>query len=214
MKKTDQLLDALEHPECHSPNEIEELLNDPEVRAIYEMLSLSRGKSFATRLFSENDIEEEWRKVQPVKSRRRRVLEALRSRKGAAIVVGVLSFSAVAVGLTVGFRYTFSAQLETSAADAPMASESVGASSAFISADSTISALPDEILFQEESLEALLSRLAPYYHVGVDYKSDAAKSIRIYYPWSKSITLEELAEQLNTFNRIHVVIDGDKLIVD
>lgn len=79
--------------------------------------------------------------------------------------------------------------------------------------DST-SVMKRDLVFENESLDVILDRLAPHYGVKVNYMTDAAKSIRLFYKWDSSISLDSLIGQLNTFERIRLHRDGDTLNVN
>ncbi len=60
MDKIDRLFDAVEHPERYSSVEIKEMLKDPEVKEVFDLLDKTKSSLQAVEI---PDIEDEWKKV-------------------------------------------------------------------------------------------------------------------------------------------------------
>lgn len=62
MNKIDQLLDAIDHPENYSPEELAEILQDTETAEIYSMLCNQRAHDKNMSAIDSNRVDLEWRK--------------------------------------------------------------------------------------------------------------------------------------------------------
>lgn len=211
MNKTERLLDALEHPQNYSADELESMVSDPEIKPLYEVLCAVRGSSYA-RTPADGEVDEQWRRLTGISEGRwRHFVKRMGYRKGAA-VVALISFSVLAGGIAIGLNLNSPGKDSKSGVAGPMTAQ-LSEAKETVCADTVRTGLPAEITFRNETLAAILEKLAPYYGLKVIYKSDASRNVQLYLPWSKDITASELVDLLNTFERIRLVLDGQNLIV-
>ena len=69
-------------------------------------------------------------------------------------------------------------------------------------------------VFDNVPLEEILSRFSDYYNINVIYINDKTKSVRLYFNWNKSASLDENVSMLNAFDKIKIRIDDDALTVE
>ena len=69
-------------------------------------------------------------------------------------------------------------------------------------------------LYDDVPLEQMLTELSAFYHVDVEYRSDDARSLRLYYEWQPDYTLDKVLEMLNNFESLSINREGNKLIVE
>lgn len=62
MDKFESLLNAIEHPENYTPDELERMAFDPETSEIYRALCAARSSAFSGNMLEEDDVEKEWEK--------------------------------------------------------------------------------------------------------------------------------------------------------
>lgn len=60
MDKFESLLNAIEHPENYTPDELERMASDPETSEIYRALCAARSSAFSGNMLEEDDVEKEW----------------------------------------------------------------------------------------------------------------------------------------------------------
>ena len=60
----------------------------------------------------------------------------------------------------------------------------------------------------------ILSELAAYYHVDVEYRTDDVRSLRLYYEWEPDYSLDKVVEMLSHFESLSIHHEGNKLIVE
>lgn len=211
MNKFDQLLDAIDHPEKYSRKELEEILQDPETAEIYSMLCNLRAQDDNFTPIDSNRIDLEWRKFNSGSKRKPIWQRLFKLKSSAAVVVALVSCSVLAVGIVAGINST---KAKTLTNTEPVEEKALHiASETSIVYPDTVSKLPGALIFEDETLYDMLVKLAPSYKVNLNFKSDQAKKIQLYFKWDETITIEDLVEQLNTFDRIRVQLNDDTLTV-
>lgn len=216
MDNLDKLLEALDHPEKFSAEEIEKLLSDPEIRDLYEMLATTRSTSFTDSYLDEKAVEREWEKLST--QRRESVAHASKwrffrklafNRKVAVIItIIVISCSVVAVGVSLGLKFSGKSEVVNQEVDTPL-NETL-----LVSTDEVQPLLNDTtILFEEEKLEVILDKIAPYYDVKIEHKASQTKDVRLFLRWSSTMPLEDLIDHLNSFDRINLTLNDSTLII-
>lgn len=218
MDKFESLLNAIEHPENYTPDELERMASDPETSEIYRALCAARSSAFSGNMLEEDDVEKEWEKFSKTLSKRPKKWKFpayLSSRRHivACAVMGVVSVSMLAIGVSMSMKMNHADSPKIEKPSDVVKPILTTSELSDIYLDST-SVMKRDLVFENESLDVILDRLAPHYGVKVNYMTDAAKSIRLFYKWDSSISLDSLIGQLNTFERIRLHRDGDTLNVN
>jgi len=60
----------------------------------------------------------------------------------------------------------------------------------------------------------MLSEMAAYYQYEVNYQSEEAKHVRLYFTWDKHTEIDDVVATFNKFDRIHITRENRKLIVE
>lgn len=213
----DRLLDALEHPEKYSDDEVEQLLTDPETREVYDILRKTADISVPV---SEINIDDEWRRFEAKQLKRRplilRWLSFVASRNAAAVVIALVGTLAV-VAATIGVTHYFIADKELAQTEQTEPQKRTNIANANIAPTDTIPSettpLPETIVFKGENLERILADIAGYYGATVKFNQDAVKSLKLYFEWDQSLPLNEVVEQLNNFEQINIILTDKVLTV-
>ena len=217
MDKTDRLLDAMNNPEKYSSAEIEEMLQDPETKEIFDLLDKTKS---SLQSIPVPDIEKEWNKFK-VSSHYNRQSPVLRfsaffSRKVAAsVTIAILSITAVAaiVGISVSTLNNKESQLtEKEVASTteviPNQEDSIKTPS-----DSPIQSF-ETVIFDNEPLEVIMKQIGDFYGYKPEFNNENARSLRLYFRWNQASTIQEIVESLNNFEQIHLTIDGETIKID
>ena len=69
-------------------------------------------------------------------------------------------------------------------------------------------------MFEDEPLETIMKEVAATYEVEVMLNNKETASLHLYYRLDPSQPINEVVEQLNTFERINIRQDGNTLIID
>lgn len=82
------------------------------------------------------------------------------------------------------------------------------------SVEATKAKAAEIIVFDDEPLETILKKISEYYDCKVTFSNEASKSLRLYFRWNPENTLEEVVEQLNNFEQIHIIIKDKTIKID
>lgn len=204
MDKIGLLLDAIEHPERYSDPEIESMLQDPEVREIYDMLGQTKS---SLRSISSPDINAEWQDFELAhRINRFRILNLFSRNVAASIAIGIaVAAVAAAVGASINYAVSHKADVQ---ADDMAVSDIVAKTDGTTSAVDVIhlDVAPEIIVFDNEPFEAIINRIAEYYGYKVEFTTDKAKSLRLYFRWDQTLEIEDVVGSLNNFEQIHMII--------
>lgn len=217
MDKIDKILELIENTEELSPGEIDRLLADPEMRELYDLLGGISGALHASDIHVGTDcIEEEWTKF-----RRRHLYAGWRAvwhRRRAAMIGGVVVTSMVAVGMGIGIsmhRQRNESEIGSALSHSLVQEVSVTQSADSLSKQTGAGMAIDEVPveFENETLEIILAQIAAKNGLEVKYLSTDPKSLRLYFVWDPSQSVEETIAQLDNFERFSVHLSDDTIIV-
>ena len=78
--------------------------------------------------------------------------------------------------------------------------------------DSVSTKLP--LLFEDMELQAILKPITQHFNVQVVYKNESSRHIRLYLQLTEQMSLDEIIELLNHFEKVNIHIEGKTLIVE
>ena len=217
MDKIDRFLDAIEYPERYTQSEIEAMLQDPEIKVVFDLLDKTKS-SLQTQ--QSPDIEAEWRRFEKnhptSKVTYRFWLVGIMSRNIAAIItIAILSFTAVAAIVGIGINKLSQRKEASRPADVRTEYAEVTAKPDSIQSDEAIKEkAPEIIVFDNEPLKTIADKIAEYYGYEVEFNNEASESLRLYFRWNQENTIEEVVERLNNFEQIHIVIKDNTIKID
>ena len=96
MDKYDIVLDLVEHPDRYTPEQTAQVLSEPEVREIYNLLSKTASACNASEDVADAEVDAEWRRLKP-----RPRLRWYGSRAASIAVFALSSLVAVALCVAV-----------------------------------------------------------------------------------------------------------------
>ena len=197
-EKIQMLLDMQEHPENYSEQELKTMLKDPEVRELME----------ATALLKQAMI---WERLQV--GERSSGMNARRGwMKVAAVFLGVLFVSGITFAAIHIVRMVNSQKSQTVQTEQPMTAKA----STTIPADTvkTDTIAPKIIRYDEATLQKILTDMGEYYRLRVELRNEDAKTLRLFFQWNQRQEASKVLEQLNTFERIHLVLNDSTIIAE
>lgn len=68
--------------------------------------------------------------------------------------------------------------------------------------------------FEDTPLPVMLEQMARHYDMEVVFQNITARELRIYYEWNPENTINDVVNQLNTFQQFKITIDGKCLTVE
>ena len=97
----------------------------------------------------------------------------------------------------------------------PTAPSTVAVSTDTVTAkNDTVKVSLTPIMFEDEPLEKIMKEVANAYGVEVKFYNKDAASLHLYYEFDPSLQLNEVVEQLNTFEQINIKKNGNTLTID
>ena len=238
-QKWDLLLDLLEHPEKYSETQKDELLGDEEVNELYQQLvetrqSLDFAKS--KEKMKMPSIDAEWEKLkdemklkekqqkeemsQNAKTQQTAKLFPLWSpmRKVAAVaavlVVSGITFAAIHL-VTRSHQPSDknNTELVASHKDSIQQFSAPQKSNIEEKTDSaSLAQLP--LVYENAELQNILTPIAGHFHLQVTYQNESARHIRLFLQLEKNMSLDDIIELLNHFEKVNIRHEGQTLIVE
>ena len=193
MKKEEQIRMLL-HPENYTDEQLDQMLDETEIPV--------------------PDANEEWEKFRGERkeeSGKRKVESGKRLPllKIAAMFVGVLMLAGIAYAAVHVIR---SQEARVGSQEAVVSTNTQHLSpNTQMPADSTAM---KPIIYEDAELATILNEIATFYQCEVVYKTEASKHIRLYFTWNKKVTIDDIIDTFNKFERIHITRDNKKLIVE
>lgn len=212
MDKYDLVLDIIEHPENYTSEQLAELLAEPETREIYNLLCKTDSAIEAYRTI---DVDAEWEDFAQKRRHRPRLSYLWRGSRAASIaaIVGS-SVVAVAAGIAVTVAVV-THKPEPVAKEATVVSTGMPtATEAIVTPTDTARTASEPVMFENEPLEAIMKEVAAAYGVEVKFNNREVASLHLYYKLDTSLPLNEVVEQLNTFEQINIRQNGNILNID
>lgn len=185
MKDIEELLRMTERPQDYTDEELQQLLDDPDMRTYYELM-VKAEEGFAQRKTKHDKGVRLW--------------------KIAAMFIGIILLS----GITFAAVHIIRGQKSGG-----MKQENMVATKSQPSAVNHQLSESDTIrTFENAELQQILGELADYYHLDVDYRNEQARHIRLYTKWNTAAPLSQMIERLNGFEKVSIRQTHNHLIAE
>lgn len=210
-EKIQMLHDMQEHPENYSEQELKTMLKDPEVRELMEATALlKQAMTWENSRKNTVNVDAEWQRfsgqhIADSKPRRGWM-------KVAAVFLGVLFVSGITFAAIHIVRMVNSQKSQTVQTEQPITAKA----STTIPADTvkTDTIAPKIIRYDEATLQKILTDMGEYYRLRVELRNENAKTLRLFFQWNQRQEASKVLEQLNTFERIHLVLNDSTIIAE
>ena len=233
-QKWDLLLDLLEHPEKYSETQKDELLGDEEVNELYQQLIETRQSLDFGKLKEEMkmpSIDAEWEKLKEEMKQKEEMsqnAETLQTAKLFPLWSPMRKVAAVAAVLVVS-GITFAAihlvtrshqpsdknntELVASRKDSIQQVSAPQKSNIEEKTDSaSLAQLP--LVYENAELQNILTPIAGHFHLQVTYQNESARHIRLFLQLEKNMSLDDIIELMNHFEKVNIRHEGQTLIVE
>ena len=214
-QRIDYLLDLQENPERFTDQELQQLLEDNEMRLLIEQLAFAK-RAFITQEAAPS-VDAEWDnfankyadELSRLDQQHMKIAFTTLLRRIAAIVVGIVLLSGIAFA-TVHYinNYINNNQgncTETNPIDISQKQSFQAEKDAEIPVTKRI--------FDNVPLEEILAEIAVAYNTEVEFQDDTKRTLRLHFVWKSEDNLIRVVEKLNTFNAINITIKNNKIIV-
>lgn len=238
-QKWDLLLDLLEHPEKYSEIQKDELLGDEEVNELYLQLVETRQSLDFAKSKEEMkmpSIDAEWEKLKDeMKLKEKQQKEEMSQnaetqqtaklfplwspmRKVAAVaavlVVSGITFAAIHL-VTRSHQPSDknNTELVSSRKDSIQQVSAPQKSNIEEKTDSaSLAQLP--LVYENAELQNILTPIAGHFHLQVTYQNESARHIRLFLQLEKNMSLDDIIELMNHFEKVNIRHEGQTLIVE
>ena len=233
-QKWNLLLDLLEHPEKYSETQKDELLGDEEVNELYQQLVETRQSLDYCKSKEEMkmpSIDAEWEKLKDemkLKEEMNQNAETQQTAKSFPLWSPMRKVAAVAAVLVVS-GITFAAihlvtrshqpsdknntELVTSHKDSIQQVSAPQKSNIEEKTDSaSLAQLP--LVYENAELQNILTPIAEHFHLQVTYQNVSARHIRLFLQLEKNMSLDDIIELMNHFEKVNIRHEGQTLIVE
>ena len=233
-QKWDLLLDFLEHPEKYSETQKDELLGDEEVNELYQQLvetrqSLDFAKS--KEKMKMPSIDAEWEKLKEEKQQKEEMSQNAETQQtaklfplwspmrkvaavAAVLVVSGITFAAIhLVTRSHQASDNSNTELVASRKDSIQQVSAPQKSNIEEKTDSaSLAQLP--LVYENAELQNILTPIAGHFHLQVTYQNESARHIRLFLQLEKNMSLDDIIELLNHFEKVNIRHEGQTLIVE
>ena len=233
-QKWDMLLDLLEHPEKYSETQKDELLGDEEVNELYQQLIETRQSLDFAKSKEEMklpSIDAEWEKLKEEKQQKEEMSQNAETQQTAKLFPlwsPMRKVAAVAAVLVVS-GITFAAihlvtrshqpsdknntELVASRKDSIQQVSAPQKSNIEEKTDSaSLAQLP--LVYENAELQNILTPIAEHFHLQVTYQNESARHIRLFLQLEKNMSLDDIIELMNHFEKVNIRHEGQTLIVE
>ena len=233
-QKWDMLLDLLEHPEKYSETQKDELLGDEEVNELYQQLIETRQSLDFAKSKEEMkmpSIDAEWEKLKEEKQQKDETKQNAETQQTAklfplwspmrkvAAVAAVLVVSGItfaAIHLVTRSRQASdnnNTELVASRKDSIQQVSAPQKSNIEEKTDSaSLAQLP--LVYENAELQNILTPIAGHFHLQVTYQNESARHIRLFLQLEKNMSLDDIIELMNHFEKVNIRHEGQTLIVE
>lgn len=216
MDKIDRFIQMMNQPDSFSDKEWHDVLGDKECREYYRLmcdisaLNYQRPKGYSS---SETEPENALCRFQHRYTSNHQHLTFCR--KIAAIFIGLVLVSGLAFATIVIVKHHNTAKRKELVAKSAQHSATT---KTVVANRDTVKNKPrvtvGEHQFVNAKVSYILEEIAAYYNLKVEVRSEKAALVRLYFNWNRQYDAVQVVEQLNQFEHIHIILDGNVLILD
>ena len=224
-EKRMMFFDMQEHPDRYTDEQVEALLADEEMKDFFHDMAMVRmaeqkanpkkvnvemaWKEFATsHSMASSDGEASTASTPSSSEHHLKTATSGNRFKIAASIIGVIFLS----GITLAAIHSGIFRSSSSEDVSPVKTEQPSSDAKTALQDSTKAAVTEKkdslnlkpVVFDNAELGDVVSQLAAFYHVKVEFDNAEAQHIRIFFNWDKKKTLQQNLTILNAFDRIQI----------
>ena len=215
MDKTELLFRMMEQPEKYDDEQWRAILSDKDCRELYATMSLTKSALDAQHCDQQTDettIQKEWERfaaAHPDSATPHRPWRRI----AAVAAIAITFFGLVAAAVHTrcfGLLPAEKAVIEDTRQVITTTHNTTNVTD--IQEEHLLSDASH--LYDNVPLEQIINDMSAYYTVQVEWRSDEARDLRLYYQWEPSFTLDKVVDMLNSFEAINITREGDKIIIN
>ena len=215
-EKRQMFFDMQEHPDHYTDEQVENLLADEDMKEFFHNMALARMAMKKGNPKNVN-VDEAWKefaekqgcKADATGLSQTSISSTNSNRwKIAASVIGVIFLSGITFAAIHSGFFRSSSSDETNQTK----TEQVSSNDDLNKTDSVKASISEKadsldlkpVVFDNAELGDVVSQLATFYHVKVEFDNAESQHIRIFFNWDKTKTLKQNLDILNAFERIQI----------
>lgn len=233
-QKWDMLLDLLEHPEKYSETQKDELLGDEEVNELYQQLIETRQSldfAMSKEKMKMPSIDAEWEKLKEEKQQKEEMSQNAETQQtaklfslwspmrkvaavAAVLVVSGITFAAIHL-VTRSHQPSDNSNTELVASQKDSIQQVSAPQKSNIEEKTDSASLAQlPLVYENAELQNILTPIAGHFHLQVIYQNESARHIRLFLQLEKNMSLDDIIELMNHFEKVNIRHEGQTLIVE
>lgn len=233
-QKWDMLLNLLEHPEKYSETQKDELLGDKEVNELYQQLIETRQSldfAMSKEKMKMPSIDAEWEKLKEEKQQKEEMSQNAETQQtaklfslwspmrkvaavAAVLVVSGITFAAIHL-VTRSHQPSDNSNTELVASQKDSIQQVSAPQKSNIEEKSDSASLAQlPLVYENAELQNILTPIAGHFHLQVTYQNESARHISLFLQLEKNMSLDDIIELMNHFEKVNIRHEGQTLIVE
>ena len=233
-QKWDMLLNLLELPEKYSETQKDELLGDKEVNDLYQQLIETRQSldfAMSKEKMKMPSIDAEWEKLKEEKQQKEEMSQNAETQQtaklfslwspmrkvaavAAVLVVSGITFAAIHL-VTRSHQPSDNSNTELVASQKDSIQQVSAPQKSNIEEKTDSASLAQlPLVYENAELQNILTPIAGHFHLQVTYQNESARHIRLFLQLEKNMSLDDIIELLNHFEKVNIRYEGQTLIVE
>lgn len=233
-QKWDMLLNLLELPEKYSETQKDELLGDKEVNELYQQLVETRQSldfAMSKEKMKMPSIDAEWEKLKEEKQQKEEMSQNAETQQtaklfslwspmrkvaavAAVLVVSGITFAAIHL-VTRSHQPSDNSNTELVASQKDSIQQVSAPQKSNIEEKTDSASLAQlPLVYENAELQNILTPIAGHFHLQVTYQNESARHIRLFLQLEKNMSLDDIIELLNHFEKVNIRHEGQTLIVE
>lgn len=233
-QKWDMLLNLLELPEKYSETQKDELLGDKEVNELYQQLIETRQSldfAMSKEKMKMPSIDAEWEKLKEEKQQQEEMSQNAETQQtaklfslwspmrkvaavAAVLVVSGITFAAIHL-VTRSHQPSDNSNTELVASQKDSIQQVSAPQKSNIEEKTDSASLAQlPLVYENAELQNILTPIAGHFHLQVTYQNESARHIRLFLQLEKNMSLDDIIELLNHFEKVNIRYEGQTLIVE
>jgi len=201
-EKMKRLLDAQDHPETFTEEELQAMLKEDDLRESAELMARLK-QAYIGKETEDIDVDAEWQRFASQKPKRR----SWGWMQIAAAFIGLLLVSGIAIAAVHIVRHY-------QKPEAPQVADTTAvANSSAFTHHSSFKKEAGPVVFDNVTLDSIAKDIAAYHHLEMNLQNGQAGELRFYFVWNQDESLQEVIEKLNMFEQVNLAVEDRKLIV-
>lgn len=233
-QKWDMLLNLLELPEKYSETQKDELLGDKEVNELYQQLIETRQSldfAMSKEKMKMPSIDAEWEKLKEEKQQKEEMSQNAETQQtaklfslwspmrkvaavAAVLVVSGITFAAIHL-VTRSHQPSDNSNTELVASQKDSIQQVSAPQKSNIEEKTDSASLAQlPLVYENAELQNILTPISGHFHLQVTYQNESARHIRLFLQLEKNMSLDDIIELMNHFEKVNIRHEGQTLIVE